>query len=136
MIEPQLPAFMGYVFEDICKQFLDEIYKELPFYYTKIGRWWGNNPAKKQEEEIDILAFHQDQAIFGECNWWEQAIKPSVLTDLQDQAKLFHFQEAYFFLFAKKAFTPEVEKLCELDNHIHLYTLETICTIVSKLHQT
>ena len=30
---------------------------KLPFIIDDIGRWWGNNPEKKCQEEIDIVAF-------------------------------------------------------------------------------
>jgi hypothetical protein len=58
-VAPQLNAYMGLIFEEICKQYLMEQAKKnaLPFFFEKIGRWWGGNPETKRQEEIDILAY-------------------------------------------------------------------------------
>ena len=59
IVYPQLSHYMGIAFENICKEHLmEQSSKEnTPFYFQKIGRWWGNNPKEKRQEEIDILAF-------------------------------------------------------------------------------
>lgn len=57
-VKPQISHFMGYIFEEICKQYLylPQIYMTLPFPTGEFGRWWGNNPKKKRQEEIDLMA--------------------------------------------------------------------------------
>lgn len=56
-IKPFLSEYMGKVFEDICKQYLWKLLSgECPIEFTSLGRWWDNNPKKKCEIEIDILA--------------------------------------------------------------------------------
>lgn len=42
-IEPYFYEFMGYIFEDICKQYLWllNIREKLPLFFLKLGRWWG-----------------------------------------------------------------------------------------------
>lgn len=44
-------------------------YEKAPFIYGNVGRWWGNNPILKSQEEIDILAYSKNLAVFGECKW-------------------------------------------------------------------
>ena len=46
-IENQLPAYMGFVFEDMCKQYLwqENLKGNLPIDFTDMGRWWGNDPT-------------------------------------------------------------------------------------------
>lgn len=48
---------MGESFEEISYEFFECINKEskLPGYVFSYGRWWGNNPIEKQEEEIHFL---------------------------------------------------------------------------------
>ena len=49
---------MEKIFETICQQYLfhPKIYESLPFPIGNVGRWWGSNPVKKRQEEIDIMA--------------------------------------------------------------------------------
>ena len=71
IVKPQLNDFMGIVFEDIAKQYLLDLIKNnaAPFFLGNIGKWWGNNPTLKRQEEIDIMSFRDDYALFGECKW-------------------------------------------------------------------
>ena len=118
-IEPQLNHYMGLIFKQICKQFLLEQLRcgKLPFFISNIGRWWGNNPKLKRQEEIDILTFHDDDALFGECKWTNALVDMSVLNDLIEQSKLFHFKNNYFYLFAKIGFTEQcINAAIENDN--------------------
>ena len=52
-------AFEDYVLEDI----LENPKKYLDFIPTKVGRWWNN------KEEIDIVAFDDENICFIECKW-------------------------------------------------------------------
>jgi len=52
-------AFEDYVLEDI----LQNPKKYLNFTPTKVGRWWNN------KEEIDIVAFDENNICFIECKW-------------------------------------------------------------------
>jgi AAA+ ATPase superfamily predicted ATPase len=117
-VEPRLNAYMGPVFEEICKQYLFLRAREnaLPFFIGKLGRWRGNNPRTKRQEEIDIMAFRGDNAIFGECKWTNAPVGMDALTDLREQSRLFDYKNIWFYLFAKSGFTEnlaaEAEK-CE-----------------------
>lgn len=114
-IEPQLNSFMGFVFEEICKQYLYENIKSAPFFFGQIGRWWGNNPKLKRQEEIDLMAADGDSALFGECKWTNEPVSTKVLNDLVEKSNLFHYKDKYFFIFSKRGFTDdcinEVEKM-------------------------
>lgn len=61
IVKPQLNDFMGTVFETICRQYLylPQIYRRLPFPLGNAGRWWGNNPEKRrQEDAVQYRAAH------------------------------------------------------------------------------
>jgi len=125
-IKEQLNAYMGLIFEEICKQWLFEAAKKdiLPFFLGGLGRWWGANRLTRSQEEIDIVAFRKDNALFAECKWKNSSIGIDIYLELRRKSELFHQSNAYYFIFAKKEFTDEllsVGKECEA---IYLYTLE------------
>ena len=60
--EKNFNAYLGFVFEDVCK----ELIKELRFFnYTKLGKWW------HKDKEIDILAINDSnkEILACECKW-------------------------------------------------------------------
>jgi hypothetical protein len=112
-IEPLIPDFMGEVFEQICKSYLWRLNGEnrLPFSFANIGRWWGNNPILKSEQEIDLIATDLDeqQGIFCECKWTNEKVSESVIDKLQERAAMFHYQEKYYYFFSKSGFTDPAQ---------------------------
>ena len=109
-VEPQLNAYMGLIFEEICKRWLFEQAKRnsLPFFIGSLGRWWGTNSKTRTQEEIDIMAVKKDDAIFGECKWTNSDVDVDVLNELMRRSTLFPHLNAYLFLFAKDGFTGRV----------------------------
>ena len=113
-IQPQIPAFMGEVFEDMCKQWLwkKNIESGLPFNFQDCGRWWGANPQRKEEQEIDILAFDakNKQVMFCECKWTNERISESIIDDLVDKSAMFNYDKKYYCIFSKSGFTSAAVK--------------------------
>lgn len=69
-ISPYLSDYMGSVFENICMQYLwnDMVSGNCPVRFSSLGRWWGTDPAKREQAEIDIMGEQdKDTALFGEC---------------------------------------------------------------------
>ena len=129
-IEPQISAFMGPVFEEICKQYLWRLNSQgkAAFSFTDLGRWWGNDPKHKCEAEIDIMATDGTSALFGECKWVNQMVDAGVLETLADRSRLFHYKDVHLYIFAKSGFTKScVSKAEELGN-ITLVTFEEMMT--------
>ena len=121
-----LPAYMGLIFEEICKQYLIEEAKKdaLPFFTSKIGRWWGNNPKEKRQEEIDILAYRKDSALFCECKWTNAPMDIDVLNDLKTQGHLFPYENKWFWLFAKTGFTARLINEANKHDDVRLIRFE------------
>ncbi len=119
-IEGQISEFMGKVFEDICKQWLwrENTKGTLPVLFTEVGRWWGNNPEKRSEAEIDLLALDgKESAIFGECKWTNERVGAELIDKLVTLSNLFHFKKKYYYLFAKTGFTKGcIEKAERMGN--------------------
>jgi AAA+ ATPase superfamily predicted ATPase len=104
----QLSKHMGRAFEECARQYMWRALKKkkLPISFKKIGKWWGNNPKERREEEIDFIAFSGDKAIFGECKWRNAQTGEDVLGELIRKAGLLTcFTEVHFMLFSKTGFT-------------------------------
>jgi len=105
-ILPQISAYMGGVFEEICKQYLwqQNLSKQLPFMFTDAGRWWGTDKRIKAECEIDIIAANKEDAIFAECKWTNEHVGAKIIDTLIKRSELFNYTTKHFYLFAKKGF--------------------------------
>lgn len=114
-IKPTINDFMGHIFEDMCKQYLQKINfsNQLPFKLLQLGKWWGTDSKEKKEVEIDILGINESEkkALFGECKFRNEKIGNTVLENLFKKAELFpQFEEKHFVLFSKEGFSEEVYK--------------------------
>jgi AAA+ ATPase superfamily predicted ATPase len=126
IIEPQISHYMGAIFEEICKEYLllKNAIDELPFMFSKIGRWWGGNQILKKQEEIDIMAIGENNSvIYGECKWTKELIDKRVLENTLRRGELFQYKDKYYYLFSKNGFTQDCFnksstniKLIEFDN--------------------
>ncbi len=128
-IEPHFYEFMGYIFEDICKQYLWllNIREELPLFFLKLGRWWGNDPRIKAEAEIDILAYNdENQILLGECKWRNEEIDKKVLEKAIFRSELFSFPNKFIYLFSKTGYTSYCLEYAKTNPSIHLVTFQDI----------
>jgi hypothetical protein len=123
---------MGFIFEDICKQWFFEQAKRnmLPFFIGVPGRWWGTNPTTRTQEEIDIMAARKDDALFAECKWKDSDTDADVLNELRRKSELFHYKNVYLYIFAKKSFT---RKLLAAARELESVTLVTLQEMVGSL---
>ena len=110
LVKAQINDFMGGVFEEICQQYLyrPDIYDTLPFPIGNIGRWWGNNPKERRQEEIDLMSVQEECVLFGECKWRNVPMDKDMLNTLMERGQLFHFEKKYYYLFSKSGFTQNV----------------------------
>lgn len=128
-MEPQLSAYMGRVFEEICRQYLWKLLLEgkSPVEFTSLGRWWGNDPMEKAQTEIDILG-EQDKttALFGECKWTNEKVDLGVLETLVHRSRLFNYNRMHYFLFSKSGFTRGCMDRADELGHVTLVGYEDI----------
>ncbi len=74
--------FVSFAFEDfVLEDMIVEPLRYLDFIPTKIGRWWNN------KEEIDIVAFDDENIAFIECKWQNNVNKEQVKNQLIQKAK-------------------------------------------------
>ena len=96
----------------------------LPFFTGKAGRWWGNNPIEKRQEEIDILAYCRDSALFCECKWTNAPVDIDVLNGIDAKSSIFPYKNKWFWLFAKTGFTDSLIKEAEKRGNVRLIRFE------------
>ncbi len=125
-IAPDLPAYMGGVFEEICRQYLwkQMLEGKCPVNFNDLGRWWGADPRTRRQEEIDIMGADRDSAIFGECKWTNEKVTAGVLETLVNRSDLFHFRRKYFYIFAKSGFTKGCIAKAEETGNVSLVKFE------------
>ncbi|BEP28240.1 ATP-binding protein [Helicovermis profundi] len=116
----------GYVFEEICKDYLSRKNKksELPFIIFKLGKWWGNNPIKKKQEEIDIVGFGEDKTLFAECKYTNEKVGISIYEKLVERSNLINSKDSYYYIFSKNGFNESLLKLEKNINNLTLVTLD------------
>jgi uncharacterized protein len=99
----------------------------LPIMFDVIGRWWGNNPVKRRQEELDILAMSGNAAIFGECKWRNESVGISILNGLIEKSEILkQYKDKYFILFSKSGFTKELEKAAVNMSSLELVDLDKL----------
>lgn len=128
-IWPQLSDYMGKIFEEISTQHLWSLMIEgnCPVLFGSLGRWWGNDPVKRKQAEIDIMG-EQDKntALFGECKWQNEKVDLHVLDTLEDRSRLFHYREVHLYLFSKSGFTQSCQQAASERGSVHLITYADI----------
>lgn len=124
----KLNAFIGKRFEDICKAYLKQQFYlgKMPFYPQEIGRWWGNNPILKKQEEIDILALDDENAIICECKYTNEKFDLKQLKDLEQSALCINKENKSFIIFSKSGVTTKVEELIIDNSNYKVLTIEDL----------
>ena len=107
--------YMGLVFENICTQYFVRAAKAglLPFVPYKLGKWWGNNPIIKAQDDIDVLALDKSgqRAIFCECKFRNKPMPMEEYDDLITASQCFDaVNEKYYFFISKSGFTTPVQE--------------------------
>lgn len=119
-VQDRLDDFMGQGFESIGYDVFDRMNHDglLPELYFSRGRWWGNNPIKKREEEIDLIALGKESTIYGEIKWRRQSITESVMEDLKEKSMVFRGKKPYYLLITSGSFTEEMHRIAKRDGVI------------------
>ncbi|MCL1878959.1 MAG: ATP-binding protein [Defluviitaleaceae bacterium] len=120
-ILPNLSAYVGHIFEDACRDYMRRINGAdvLPFMFNGIGRWWGTNPKAKNQEEIDIIADAENNALFAECKWSSSSIGLDIFGELKRKSLMFEqYSNKTYLLFSKSGFKADMETYAAENNVI------------------
>nr|WP_245535134.1 DUF234 domain-containing protein [Leadbettera azotonutricia] len=130
IIESGLSTYMGRIFEEICKQFLwrENAADPRPFVFQSIGRWWGNDPLRKEEAEIDLVAFQgKESALFCECKWKNEKTGTDVLNALIAKSAQFNYAKKYYRIFSKSGFAASCVKAAKEAGNVQLTIFDEMC---------
>jgi AAA+ ATPase superfamily predicted ATPase len=96
---------------------------ELPFKYTRIGRWWDKNT------EIDIVGLNENtkEIILGECKYTNEKPGVDLFYQLIQKGKEVPWnkndRKEYYILFSKSGFTFDLLNLSKERNNLKLISL-------------
>ena len=119
-IMDDIPNLMGDAFESICTEYLTRLAKngKLPFVPYSIGKWWGNNPTIKAQDDVDILMLSKNgkKGIFVECKFTSKPMPYDEYEDLKTAMSAFgNVKEKYMIFISKSGFTDSVTAAAEQD---------------------
>ena len=121
-IKENLNAYVGRVFEDVCRELLIAyINRKLDGYvldFENIGPWWN-----RTGEEIDIVAYNNKsrKIIVGEIKWTNSPVDIGLVDNLMKKSRLIDFTGEYKFLFvSKNGFTEKALRRIKEINGISL----------------
>jgi len=107
IVQPDLSSFMGQGFEQIFYDIFDWWNQagQLPDLILKRGRWWGNNPDMRREEEIDLVGIGTKLTCFGEAKWRNEKTDTGVLEQLIDKSRLIQAEQRLLIVLSRSGFT-------------------------------
>ena len=105
--EEQITEYLGHRFEALCAEWLVEQAKKgkLPIAATAVSSWWGTNPDKRAQDDIDVLAADriEKRLIIGECKYRESFDETVEIDDLESKRNLVKgYAATNFMLFTKR----------------------------------
>jgi hypothetical protein len=113
LIVENLSDYMGLAFEKICLQYLVRQARcgNLPFIPSALGKWWGNDPALKKQDDIDVLGIDGNQGIFCECKFKDEPFSLSDFNDLIAASNIFtNITDRFYYIFVKSGYTQAVKE--------------------------
>lgn len=127
-VKQYFPDYMGLTFEKMCRDYLLYYADDLPIELSEIGQWWGTDPKKKKQIQIDIVGAPVEgrDYIIGSCKYRNEKIGLDELELIRANASVFGKGLNYhYFIFSKGGFT---EGLLQAQNRgeVRLFTLGEI----------
>lgn len=126
-VKPQLNDFLSETFEKMCRQYLytPHVFSNLRIPCGNYGRWWGTNPVKRCQEEIDIMGISSggaaSRAFMAECKWRNEPVDIDVILKLIERGELFSYSDKEYAVFSKNGFTQSALSYAE-EHRINLYS--------------
>ena len=106
-----ISSVLGDAFENVCAQYLilQAQKGKLPFIPNGIGKWWGNNPKKKSQDDVDIMGTKDNQGIFCECKFRNEKFDLTEFNDLICASEIFsNISDKYYYIFVKSGYAQAV----------------------------
>lgn len=104
--EQVIDEHLGHRFEALCKEWFVEqgLLGSLPVPVTGVGSWWGTNPAKREQDDIDVVAAdtYGKKLLMAECKYRNKFDVAAEVGDLIDRKGLIKDYEVVgLYMFSK-----------------------------------
>ena len=115
-------TYVGQQFEVICLQWLLKHNGEngencaVPFLATQFGKWWGNDPRKREQTDIDIVLGNPQtkQLLMCECKWRNTLKETEAVEALRDRVGLIRgYRETHLMFFSKYPISDATQRKYE-----------------------
>jgi len=129
-VKPYLHEFMGGVFEKMCRYYtlLHGLAGDYLCAVTRVGTWWGANPVKKEETDIDVVGLDKRgrEAVIGECKFKTELTDKKVYDTLAERSNLLHehYRVVQYLLFSASEFSDWLREEAKKSERIRLIRLE------------
>lgn len=114
-VAKQIPDYMGKVFENICRQWVEKrnAADKFPVRFVEVGRWWSTDAISKKVSFIPIVAYSDDDdhALFGDAFWSDEPVDADAVRSLEERSRFFRFSNRLLYLFSRSGFTDECAEL-------------------------
>ena len=128
-VKPKLSEYMGSVFEDMCRFYTLNagVAGGLGCFVTAVGKWWGTNPEKREQTDIDVVGLDKmaKKAVLGECKYKNEPIDGKVFAQLSERKSLIakDYSVVQYLLFSKSGFSAGMSESAAA-GEVKLITLE------------
>lgn len=130
-VKPRLDEYMGGIFESMCRSYtlMLSIRGKLNADIMRVGTWWGTNPARREQTDIDVVGIDpmDHTAVLGECKFKNELLDKTVYDSLKDRDGLIdsHYRTVQFLLFSKSGFSDWLLDHC-IQNGVLLISLDDL----------
>ena len=126
VIKRHFSAYMGLVFEQMCREYLLRYAENLPIIISDVGQWWGTDSTAKKEVQIDIVGtpVEGEEYIIGSCKFRNEPVGVDELELIRRYANVFGKGKKYhYYIFSKSGFTAGLKEFGK-QGEVRLITLE------------
>lgn len=130
-VKPKLSEYMGSVFEDMCRFYTLNAGTagDLNCFVTAVGKWWGTNPEKREQTDIDVVGLDKTakKAVLGECKYKNEPMDRKVFEKLSERRSLIakEYSVVQYLLFSKSGFSAGLLENADADQ-VKLVTLDEL----------
>mgnify|MGYP002624868692 CR=1 FL=1 len=134
IMQPEnINTHLGKVFEEIALEYMVRLAKkmELPFVPVHYGKWWGNNPARKMQDDIDVLLIDRnaEEVIICECKFRNEYFDKAEFETMLSRSSIFpkakDANKIFFYAFSKSGFSKWVYEHAA-ENNVTLVSIDEL----------
>lgn len=130
-IRPEFPAYVGRVFEGVCRDALPVLFTEASF--SRIGGWWDS------EGELDVVGLdHTGRIIGGESKFTASPMHPGHLDDVETRTERIEWTPPnepdvtrQYCLFSQSGFTDALEETAQTRDDVQLFSVADVVTALT-----